>query len=238
MKNLDQLKAVTFDVFGTVVDWRNSIAREMNLIGDKKELSIDGAEFASAWRSLYQPSMSKVRSGEMPFERLDVLHRRNLDTVLEQYDIDQLSELEKVHLNQAWHRLEPWPDVVEGLVRLKERYIIGTLSNGNVSLIVNMAKYSGLPWDVVLGAEIAGHYKPCPEAYLGSAKKLDLPPHQCMLVAAHNADLLAASECGFKTAFVARPTEYGPDQTTDLSADHEFDVIATDFVDLAGQLQA
>ncbi|GIS88312.1 MAG: hypothetical protein CM1200mP18_10220 [Gammaproteobacteria bacterium] len=124
--------------------------------------------------------------------------------------------------------------VIEGLVRLKERYIIGTLSNGNISLIVNMAKHSGLPWDVVLGAEVAGHYKPCPEAYLGSAKKLDLPPHQCMLVAAHNAGLLAASECGFKTAFVARPTEYGPDQTTDLSADHEFDVIATDFVDLLG----
>ena len=157
MENLGQLKAVTFDVFGTVVDWRSSIEREMNLLGDEKGFSIDGAEFASAWRSLYQPSMSKVRSGELPYERLDVLHRRNLDKVLEQYGIDQLSEAEKVHLNQAWHRLDPWPDVIEGLVRLKERYIIGTLSTGNISLIVNMAKQSGLPWDVVLGAEVAGH---------------------------------------------------------------------------------
>ena len=238
MENLGQLKAVTFDVFGTVVDWRSSIEREMNLLGDEKGFSIDGAEFASAWRSLYQPSMSKVRSGEVPFEPLDALHRKNLDTVLEQYNIDQLSEPEKAYLNRVWHRLDPWPDVIEGLVRLKERYIIGTLSNGNVSLIVNMAKHSGLPWDVVLGAEIAGQYKPCAEVYLRSAEILDLEPGQCMLVAAHNADLLAASECGFRTAFVARPTEYGLDQTTDLSADHEFDVIATDFVDLARQLQA
>jgi len=238
MENLDQLKAVTFDVFGTVVDWRSSIEREMNLLGDEKGFSIDGAEFASAWRSLYQPSMSKVRSGEVPFEPLDALHRKNLDTVLEQYNIDQLSGPEKAYLNRVWHRLDPWPDVIEGLVRLKERYIIGTLSNGNVSLIVNMAKHSGLPWDVVLGAEIAGQYKPCAEVYLRSAEILDLEPGQCMLVAAHNADLLAASECGFRTAFVARPTEYGLDQTTDLSADHEFDVIATDFVDLARQLQA
>ncbi len=229
MENLDQLKAVTFDVFGTVVDWRSSIAREMNLLGDEKGFSIDGAEFASAWRSLYQPSMSKVRSGEVPFELLDSLHRKSLDTVLERYEIDQLSEPEKVHLNRAWHRLDPWSDVIEGLVRLKGRYIIGTLSNGNISLIVNMA---------VLGAEVAGHYKPCPKAYLESAKKLDLAPHQCLLVAAHNADLHAASSCGFRTAFVARPMEYGPDQTTDLSADYDFDVIATDFVDLAGQLQA
>ena len=238
MENLDQLKAVTFDVFGTVVDWRSSIAREMNLLGDEKGFSINGAEFANAWRSLYQPSMSKVRSGEIPFQPLDVLHRKNLDTVLEKYGIDKLSEMEKVHLNRVWHRLDPWPDVIEGLARLKERYIIGTLSNGNVSLIVNMAKYSGLPWDVVLGAEIAGHYKPCPQAYLGSAEILDLAPHQCMLVAAHNADLLAANECGFRTAFVPRPTEYGPDQTTDLSADHDFNVVASDFVDLARQLHA
>ena len=238
MGNLDQLKAVTFDVFGTVVDWRSSIAREINLLADEKEVSIDCAEFASAWRSLYQPSMSKVRSGEIPFQPLDALHRNNLNTVLEQYDIDQLSESEKGHLNRVWHRLDPWPDVIEGLVRLKERYIIGTLSNGNISLIVNMAKHSGLPWDVVLGAEVAGHYKPCPEAYLGSAKKLDLAPHQCMLVAAHNTDLQAASSCGFRTAFVARPTEYGPDQPPDLCADHEFDVVASDFVYLAEQLQA
>jgi len=188
MEYPDRVKAVTFDVFGTVVDWRSSIARELNLLADEKEISIDGAEFASAWRSLYQPSMSKVRSGELPYERLDVLHRRNLDRVLEQYGIDQLSEPEKVHLNQAWHRLDPWPDVVQGLVRLKERYIIGTLSNGNVSLIVNMAKHSGLPWDCILSADNFHHFKPDPEVYLGAIELFGGVADQVMLCAAHNGD--------------------------------------------------
>jgi len=160
----------------------------------------------------------------------------NLDEVLGQFGIEGLSEPEKQHLNRAWHRLDPWPDVVRSLTRIKSRFIIGTLSNGNVSLFVNMAKHAGLPWDVVLGAEIAGHYKPQPEAYLKSAAVLDLKPAQCMLVAAHNSDLQAAGECGFKTAFVPRPLEYGPDQTTDQSPESDFDIVAEDFVDLAARL--
>ena len=236
MEYPDRVKAVTFDVFGTVVDWRSSIARELNLLGDEKEISIDCAEFASAWRSLYQPSMSKVRSGELPYERLDVLHRRNLDKVLEQYGIDQLSEAEKVRLNQAWHRLDPWPDVIEGLVRLKGRYIIGTLSNGNVSLLANMAKNAGLPWDIVLSAELSGHYKTDPEVYIKAAELLSLPHEKIMMVAAHRGDLLAAQALGFKTAFVPRPLEYGPDRVLDTTADPRFDVNATDFMDLAAQM--
>ncbi|MEC9328707.1 MAG: haloacid dehalogenase type II [Pseudomonadota bacterium] len=232
----NELKAVTFDVFGTVVDWRSSIAQEVDLLAEAKGLSVDGAEFASAWRALYQPAMSRVRTGELPFTPLDVLHRMNLDEVLGQFGIEGLSEPEKQHLNRAWHRLHPWPDVLDGLTRIKSRFIIGTLSNGNVSLIVNMAKHAGLPWDVVLGAEIVGHYKPQPEAYLKSAAVLDLKPTQCMLVAAHNNDLLAAAECGFRTGFVPRPVEYGPDQISDQSAESEFDILAEDFVDLAARL--
>ena len=232
----NELKAVTFDVFGTVVDWRSSIAREVNSLAEAKGFSVDGAEFASAWRALYQPAMSRVRSGELSFTRLDVLHRMNLDQVLEQFGIEELSEAEKQDLNRAWHRLSPWPDAVRGLTRIKNRFIVGSLSNGNVALIVNMAKHAGLPWDVVLGAEIAGHYKPQPEAYLKSAGVLDLEPCQCMLVAAHNSDLLAAAACGFKTAFVPRPTEYGPDQVTDQSPEADFDIVAEDFVELAVHL--
>ena len=232
----NELKAVTFDVFGTVVDWRSSIAREVDLLAETNGFSVDGAEFASAWRALYQPAMSRVRSGGLPFTPLDVLHRMNLDEVLGQFGIEELSEPEKQHLNRAWHRLHPWPDVQGGLARIKSRFIIGTLSNGNVSLIVNMAKHAGLPWDVVLGAEIVGHYKPQPEAYLKSAAVLDLKPAQCMLVAAHNSDLLAAAECGFRTGFVPRPVEYGPDQISDQSPESEFDIVAEDFVDLAARL--
>ena len=172
MENLTLLKAVTFDVFGTVVDWRTSIAREVEGLAVKKQFVVDGERFADAWRNLYQPSMKKVRDGKMPWTVLDDLHRTNLLEVLEAFGIDQLSEEEIEHLNRAWHRLDPWPDAVAGLQRLKQHYIIGTLSNGNVALIVNMAKFSGLPWDVVLGAEIARHYKPQPEAYLKSAEIL------------------------------------------------------------------
>ena len=209
MNNLALLKAVTFDVFGTVVDWRTSIAREVESLAVKKQFVVDGQRFADAWRKLYQPSMKKVRDGKIPWTVLDDLHRTNLLEVLEAFGIDQLSEEEIEHLNRAWHRLDPWPDAVAGLQRLKQHYIIGTLSNGNVALIVNMAKFSGLPWDVVLGAEIARHYKPQPEAYLKSAEILGLEPRECMLVAAHNGDLAAAGRCGFQTAFVPRPTEYG-----------------------------
>ena len=233
MNNLALLKAVTFDVFGTVVDWRTSIAREVQSLAVKKQFVVDGERFADAWRKLYQPSMKKVRDGKIPWTVLDDLHRTNLLEVLEAFGIDQLSEEEIEHLNRAWHRLDPWPDAVAGLQRLKQHYIIGTLSNGNVALIVNMAKFSGLPWDVVLGAEITCHYKPQPEAYLKSAEILGLEPRECMLVAAHNGDLAAAGRCGFQTAFVPRPTEYGSQQTTDLAAEYDCDLVAGDFIELA-----
>ena len=233
MNNLAILKAVTFDVFGTVVDWRTSIAREVESLAVEKQFVVDGERFADAWRQLYQPSMTEVRDGKVPWTVLDDLHRTNLLQVLETFGIDQLSEEEIEHLNRAWHRLDPWPDAVAGLQRLKQHYIIGTLSNGNVALIVNMAKFSELPWDVVLGAEIARHYKPQPEAYLKSAEILGLEPKECMLVAAHNGDLAAAGRCGFQTAFVPRPTEYGSEQTTDLAAEYDCDVVAGDFIELA-----
>lgn len=230
------IKALTFDVFGTVVNWRTSIIEEMQAFGREKNLDIDWEAFTDAWRGLYQPAMSKVRNGEIPFAKLDILHRMNLDQLIEQFNINGLSEAEIDHINRVWHRLKPWPDTVEGLTRLKSRHILATLSNGNVALMVNMAKNAGLPWDVILGAEVARHYKPQPEAYLSAIDMLGLDAQQCMMVAAHNDDLVAASGCGMRTAFVARPSEYGPHQQKDFKAEHEFDFVATDFVDLAQQL--
>ena len=229
-------RALLFDVFGTVVDWRSSIAREVQAALAGHSVSVDSEAFADRWRALYQPAMARVRSGEIDFVPLDELHRENLDQVLLEFSIDHLSESEKVQLNLAWHRLDAWPDTVAGLERLKSRYIIGTLSNGNIALIVNMAKYGGLPWDVVLGAEVARAYKPQPQAYVGSAQALGLTPGECMLVAAHNDDLKAAAQCGFRTAFVERPFEHGPDQKTDRTADGDYHYVSRDFVDLAGQL--
>ncbi|MDP6948908.1 MAG: haloacid dehalogenase type II [Arenicellales bacterium] len=230
------LRAVLFDVFGTVVDWRSSIAREVQAALTHHSVSVDSIAFADRWRALYQPAMSRVRSGEIDFIPLDDLHRQNLDQVLEEFSVDCLSEPEKVDLNLAWHRLDPWPDTVAGLRRLKKGYIVGTLSNGNIALMVNMAKRAQLPWDVILGAEVARAYKPQPQAYLGSAQALGLVPGECMLVAAHNDDLKAAAQCGFKTAFVERPFEHGPHQQSDLVAQGDYDYVARDFVDLAVQL--
>ena len=230
-------RALLFDVFGTVVDWRSSIAREVQATLAGHPVSVDSEAFADRWRALYQPAMARVCCGEIDFVPLDELHRENLDQVLAEFSVDHLSESEKVQLNLAWHRLDAWPDTVAGLERLKSRYIIGTLSNGNIALIVNMAKYGGLPWDVVLGAEVARAYKPEPQAYLGSAQALSLTPSECMLVAAHNDDLKAAAQCGFRTAFVGRPFEHGPDQKTDRTADGDYDYVARDFVDLALQLR-
>ena len=230
-------RALLFDVFGTVVDWRSSIAREVQAALVSHSVSVDSEAFADRWRALYQPAMSRVRCGEIEFVPLDKLHRENLDQVLAEFSVDHLSESEKVQLNLAWHKLDAWPDAAAGLERLKSRYIIGALSNGNIALIVNMAKYAGLPWDVVLGAEVARAYKPQPQAYLGSAQALGLTPAECMLVAAHNDDLKAAAQCGFRTAFVERPFEHGPDQTTDRTADGDYDYEALDFVDLARQLR-
>lgn len=230
------IKALTFDVFGTVVDWRSSIAREVEAFGKKHGLSLDGGAFADSWRALYQPAMEKVRSGERPWVPLDVLHRQNLDQVLADRGISGIDDGEIVHLNKAWHRLDPWPDAVAGLTRLKSRFIIGTLSNGNIALMVNMAKRAGLPWDVILGSEVARAFKPQPEAYLRSAAALDLAPEQCMMVAAHNPDLVAAGKCGFRTAFVLRADEYGPHQRVKRSAADGVDISASDFNELADRL--
>ena len=232
----DEIEALTFDVFGTVVDWRGGIAREAGAILGAGGVERDWAAFADRWRALYQPAMEAVRSGRRPWTKLDDLHRENLVALLEDLAIGDLGEAEIDHLNRAWHRLVPWPDAVEGLCRLKRRYILATLSNGNVALMVNLAKRAGLPWDVILGAEVARAYKPQPEAYLRSAALLDLPPSACMMVAAHGRDLIAAEACGFRTAFVARPAEHGPGQTTDRQAEHPFDVVASDFRDLADRL--
>lgn len=233
---ISDIKALTFDVFGTVVDWRSSIIREGRELGRRKGIDVDWEKFADAWRAGYQPAMSKVRNGEIPWTKLDDLHRMNLNQLLDESDIKGLGEEEIDYLNRAWHRLDPWPDSVEGLTRLKRKYIIATLSNGNVALLVNMAKRAGLPWDAILGAEPARHYKPQPESYLSTAHYLGLEPRQCMLVAAHNHDLVAASKLGFATAFVCRPIEYGPDQKTNLTAEHDFDVVADNFLDLADKL--
>lgn len=230
------VKALTFDVFGTVVDWRSSIIEEGRALGRRKGIEADWKAFADRWRSMYQPSMSRVRNGETPWTNLDSLHRASLDALLEQFGITTLDEHEKDHLNRAWHRLQPWPDSVDGLARLKKKYILATLSNGNVALLVNMARNAGLPWDAVLGAEVARHYKPQPQSYLTTAALLGLAPHECMMVAAHNGDLVAAAALGFRTAFVPRPTEYGPNQHTDLRAEHAFDIVSESFIHLARQL--
>ncbi len=231
------IKALTFDVFGTVVDWRSGIARQVELfLGREKKLKLDWLAFADAWRSLYQPAMERVRDGKRGFVKLDVLHRENLLLVLQDFGIGDLIDTEIDHLNRAWHRLDPWPDASAGMARLKRRYILAALSNGNVALIVNMARHAGLPWDAVLGAETARAYKPKPQAYLAAADMLGLVPAQCLMVAAHNGDLVAAAKCGFRTAFVARPMEHGSAQTTDFEAASGIDIAARDFLDLADQL--
>ncbi len=229
----DDVQALLFDVFGTVVDWRTSIIEDLNRFGAERGLTLDWAAFADDWRALYQPAMEEVRSGRRAWTVLDVLHRESLDTLLSKYAINGLSAADRDHVNKVWHRLKPWPDAVAGLERLKTRYIIGTLSNGNVGLLTRMAKYAGLPWDVVLGAETARAYKPLAQAYLANAELLNLMPGQVMLVAAHNGDLAAAAKAGLRTAFVPRPGEYGRGQTRDLKPERDWDVIADSFVSLA-----
>jgi 2-haloacid dehalogenase len=232
-----QPMALVFDVFGTCVDWRSSIAREGEELGRRLDKTgVDWLAFAEAWRARYQPQMETVRSGQRPWTTLDVLHREALDTLLPAFGLDEMSAADRDDLTRAWHRLDPWPDVVEGLTRLKSRYVIAPNSNGNIALLVNIAKRAGLPWDAILGAEIARAYKPRPEVYLRCAEALGLEPAAVMMVAAHNSDLVAAAQCGLQTAFVPRPAEYGPNQTSDLAPERQFDVVATDFIDLANTL--
>jgi len=233
-------KALVFDVFGTVVDWRTSVAQQVGEVGKQKGLTIDGAAFADAWRAQYAPSMDRVRKGELPWTKLDRLHRMSLDQLLPAFGLASLNESERTLLNTAWHRLRPWPEAVAALTRLKRKFIIAPLSNGNVSLMTNLAKFAALPWDCILGAELARHYKPDPDVYRSAAEVLDLPPAEVMMVAAHLGDLHAAKGVGLQTAFVVRPAEVGdsPARRPDLQPDDSVDVSATDFDDLATQLGA
>ena len=234
----NSVKALTFDVFGTVVDWHGSIIREGQLLAANKGYDVDWAKFAISWRAGYGPAMNKVRNGEMPWTKIDDLHRMILDDLVEEYNLTGMSEAELVHFNEAWHRLSPWPDTVSGLNKLKSKYVVTTLSNGNVSLLTHMAKNGGLPWDAILSAELSGHYKPDPEAYLKAADLLSLKPEQVMMVAAHPSDLRAAARTGLKTAYVIRPLERGPGRPVNRNPDGEFDYTAEDFNDLARQLGA
>jgi 2-haloacid dehalogenase len=232
------MKALVFDVFGTVVDWREGVARELNAFFAKHGVKADAYAAADAWRRRYQPAMEECRAGRRPFTRLDVLHRENLDGVLRERGLDPAATgtAELDELSRAWHRLDPWPDAVPGLARLKTSYVVAPLSNGNVSLLLDMAKRAGLPWDAILGAEVARAYKPQPEAYLRTADILGLAPAEVCLVAAHNDDLAAARACGLRTAFVHRPSEHGPRQATDLAPAERWDLVAADLIDLATQL--
>jgi len=234
--DVSTVKALTFDVFGTVVDWRSTIIFEGEQLAEAKGLKVDWAKFADAWRGGYGPSMARVRSGELPWTNIDALHRMILDGLLVDFSISGLSEDEKDHLNRVWHRLKPWPDAVAGLERLRRRFVTATLSNGNMALLVNMAKHSGLSWDCVLSAELARQYKPDPEVYQMSADLLGFPPEQVMMVAAHKGDLKAAQAVGLKAAFVPRPQEFGPQREVDVSQEPWMDVYATDFEDLATKL--
>ena len=231
-----QIRALLFDVFGTVVDWRGSIIRECRALGRSKKIAVDWDAFADAWRAGYQPAMARVRSGELPWMNIDQLHRRILDELLQRFGIEGLTEEEIDHLNRAWHRLDPWPDARRGLALLKRRHVIATLSNGNVALLVNMARHARLPWDAVLSAELFRHYKPDPEAYLGAAAMLGFEPSEVMLVAAHKNDLRAAQACGLAAAFVRRPREQGPKAKVDVTPEADFDFNARDFVDLARRM--
>ena len=235
---MTSVKALAFDTFGTVVDWRSSIIGELDTFGQAHGVQRDWAAFADAWRAGYPPTMDRVRRGELPWTKLDGLHRMILVGLLADADITVPDDAVD-HLNRAWHRLDPWPDTVAGLTRLKARYVITTLSNGNLSLLTNMAKRAGLPWDCVISAELFRHYKPDPEAYLGCADLLDVAPDELMLVAAHASDLRGAQRAGLRTAWVDRPLEYGEGRRRPSNiTDGEFDVMAADFGDLADKLGA
>ena len=235
-QTMQGVKAIFFDTFGSVVDWRGSLITELSEFGAQRGLAVDWTAFVDEWRGAYKPSMDRVRSGALPWTILDELHRSSLETLAAKFGIAGLSEDDLVHLTKAWHRLHGWADAVPGLTRLKSRYIIAPLSNGNVALLVNLAKFAGLPWDMVFGSEIPRAYKPDPQVYLGACAMLGFAPGAVMMAAAHNYDLAAARALGMKTGFFARPTEYGPSQTKDLRAESEWDVVAQDIEDLARQM--
>jgi 2-haloacid dehalogenase len=226
------VQVLAFDIFGTVVDWHGSIAREMRALAPH----VDGDAFALAWRAGYRPAMARVASGELGWTRIDDLHRMILDGLLPQFGLEHLDEGQRQHLNRAWHRLDPWPDSVQGLTRLKRRYTLSTLSNGNLGLLTNMAKRAGLPWDCILSAEVFRAYKPDPATYLGVARVFDLQPSQVMLVAAHHDDLAGARACGLRTAYIERPDEFGAKNPKDVAPQAGNDLHCGSLLDLADQL--
>ena len=237
-----EVKALLFDVFGTVVDWRTGIAIEVQMIANKYNIELNADDFADAWRAEYQPAMEQIRSGKRSFTILDILHLENLKKIAPRFNLNNLSNEDLNFLVSAWHRLPGWPDSSQGLNKLKKKFILATQSNGNIALMVNMAKYSNLSWDVILGAEVLGHYKPEPEAYIKACKALNLKPSECLMVAAHDDDLKAASLQGMKTAYVHRPFEYGKDKLFDIAEVNDYkgnrnwDIMSKDFNDLAFKL--
>lgn len=230
------VKALVFDTFGTVVDWRSSIIAEGTVWGKSKGINIDWGRFADRWRAGYAPSMDKVRKGEMPWTKLDVLHRMLLEDLLKEFGITGLTEEEEDHWNRVWHRLKPWPDSVAGLTRLKKNFTIAPLSNGNVSLLADMAKNAGIPWDLILSAELARHYKPDRESYLTAVELLSLKPEEVMMTAAHRNDLEAARSVGLRTGFIHRPDEYGPSRRGDTAKPGDFDAVSENMIDLASKM--
>jgi len=231
------IEALFFDVFGTLVDWRSGVTREAKALLSPLGADIDWLAFADAWRDEYQPAMEKVRAGEIAFCKLDALHRRNLEHILPRFGLPSISDEILSNLNLAWHRLDAWDDVTPGLVRLKQRFRLAPVSNGNISLMVDLARHNEFPWDAILGAEIAGDYKPKPGVYLAACTALDLPPAACMMVAAHSRDLAAAAACGLRTAHVARPNEHGPG-TGERAPSVVVDIAAAGLLELADRLGA
>jgi 2-haloacid dehalogenase len=231
------VKALFFDVFGTLVDWRGGIAREAERILAPQGFLLDWTAFADAWRDEYQPAMDEVRAGRIPFSRLDVLHRRNLDRIVPRFRIGRMDDATAADLNLAWHRLDAWPEVPEALARLRRKFLLAPVSNGNIALMVDLARHNALPWDAILGAEVARDYKPKPEVYRAACEAFALPPDACMMVAAHTSDLVAAAACGLRTAHVARPNEKGPGRG-EAAPSAPVDFSAKDLADLAAQLGA
>jgi 2-haloacid dehalogenase len=229
------VQALFFDVFGSLVDWRTSVAREARAILEPLGHTLDWEAFADAWRDEYQPGMEEVRSGRIPFSKLDVLHRRNLERFLPRLKVGGLTDAVLHDLTLAWHRLDAWPDVPQALNRLKTKFRIAPVSNGNISLMVDLARRNEFPWDAILGAEVAGDYKPKPRVYLAACAALDLKPEQCMMVAAHSSDLAAAADCGLRTGHIARPNEHGTGKG-ELHPAVPVDVFGSDLADLAGKL--
>ena len=234
-RSVADVKALIFDVFGTLVDWRTSIARQVRAILSPLGISLDWSAFADQWRAQYQPAMEEVRSGRLPFSRLDSLHRRNLDIVLESSGLGGVDERTRADLNLAWHRLDAWPDVRPGLTRLRAKFLIAPCSNGNISIMVDLARRNELVWDAILGAELARDYKPKPEVYLTAAAAFDCAPAETMMVAAHSSDLAAAAASGLRTAFIARPDEFGPEKG-ERAANVPVDASAASLVELADAL--